>query len=279
MPTIAQALQQAQMQLQALSSTDARREAELLLCHVLQRDLTHLIAWPEKPLETCHAQQFSQLVARRTGGEPVAYIKGEKEFWSRRFHVDARCLIPRPETELLIEFALQRFQPQQPLSVLDAGTGSGAIAVTLSCECPRWQLTASDIDADALAVAQHNARRHRAGPIRFVQSNWLDAIDTRFDLIVSNPPYIASEDPHLEQGDLRFEPAHALVSGDDGLDAIRQLCRQAGDHLRSGGWLLFEHGYDQQKTVHQLLADNGFHHIEQLHDYAGQPRLSAAQWQ
>lgn len=273
MPSIQQALQWAQTQLHE----DAALEASLLLCHVLQCDRAHLMAWPEKTLSAEQQQQYEQLVARRRQGEPVAYIKGEKEFWSRAFTVNPHCLIPRPETERLIEFVLQHFDRKQNLCVADLGTGSGAIAVTLACECPPWQITATDIDDDALALAQQNAKRHAANHIHFIKSDWFDALTQRYDLIVSNPPYIASGDAHLQQGDVRFEPAAALASGDDGLDAIRQLCRQAGDFLNPDGWLIIEHGYDQKHAVYDLFFDNGFNNIQQLNDYAGNPRLSAGQ--
>ncbi len=273
MPSIQQALQWAQTQLHE----DAAREAPLLLCHVLQCNRAHLIAWPEKTLTAEQQQQFDQLVARRRRGEPVAYIKEEKEFWSRPFTVNPHCLIPRPETELLIEFVLQHFDRRQNLHVADLGTGSGAIAVTLACECPAWQITATDIDDDALALAQYNAQRHAANNLRFIKSDWFDALTEHYDLIVSNPPYIASHDKHLQQGDVRFEPDIALAAGADGLDAIRRLCGQAEAYLKPGGWLVIEHGYDQKQAVHDLFFDNGFNNIQQLNDYAGNPRLSAGQ--
>jgi len=273
MPSIQQALQWAQTRLHE----DAALEASLLLCHVLHCNRAHLMAWPEKTLSAEQQQQFEQLVARRRQGEPVAYIKGEKEFWSRPFTVNPHCLIPRPETELLIEFVLQHFDRRQHLHAADLGTGSGAIAVTLACECPAWQITATDIDDDALALAQHNAQRHAANTIRFIKSDWFDALSERYDLIVSNPPYIASHDKHLQRGDVRFEPAAALASGIDGLDAIRRLCDQAGNYLKPDGWLVIEHGYDQKQAVHDLFFKNGFNNIQQLDDYAGNPRLSAGQ--
>lgn len=273
MPSIQQALQWAQTQLHE----DAAREAQLLLCHVLQCNRAHLMAWPEKTLTAEQQRQFEQLVARRQRGEPVAYIKGEKEFWSRPFTVNPHCLIPRPETELLIEFVLQHFDRKKSLRVADLGAGCGAIAVTLACECPTWRITATDIDDATLALAQHNAERHAAKNITFVQSNWFDALTTGYDLIVSNPPYIANDDIHLQQGDVRFEPSTALASGDDGLDAIRQLCEQAGHYLKPGGWLVIEHGYDQKQSVLDLFFNNGFNNIQQLDDYADNPRLSAGQ--
>lgn len=281
MPDIAQLLQQASLQLQTgLHTADrenARRDAELLLCHALGCNTAHLMAWPEKIPDSTQQQHFRQLIRRRASGEPIAYIKGTKEFWSRDFAVDRRCLIPRPETECLIEFVLQRFGTQPSLQLADLGTGSGAIAVTLACERPGWHITATDIDPQTLILAQHNAERHRADNIRFVQSNWFDALTQQFDVIVSNPPYVASGDSHLQQGDLRFEPVTALIAGADGMDAIRQLCRRAGQHLNPAGWLVFEHGYDQKSAAKACLEANGFRHIQQLHDDAGWPRLSAAQ--
>ena len=276
-PSLRHSLLDAQQQLAAwLDADEARAEAEWLLCHALHCERSHLYTWPDKTLDSAQRQHFEQLLARRLRGEPMAYIKGEKEFWSRRFEVGSGCLIPRPETELLVEFALAHCDRDHALSLLDAGTGSGAIAVTLACECPHWRISASDIDEAALRLARRNADAHGAD-IRFIRSDWFSAIDARFDVIISNPPYIASGDPHLEQGDLRFEPRQALAAGGDGLDALRVLCSQAPEHLNAGGWLLLEHGHDQMQAVRALLQANGFDNIQQLHDHAGVPRLSAGQ--
>ncbi len=275
MASIRQCLDSAILSLQT-NNEDARLDAELLLAHVLQCDLSHLIAWPEKPLTETQQTDYQQLIGQRAQGIPVAYLKGTKEFWSRPFEVDTHTLIPRPETELLIEQLLQRFDRQAALTIADLGTGSGAIAITLACECPNWTVTATDISAAALKLARKNAATHAARNLHFAQGSWFDALgDACYDIIVSNPPYIASDDPHMQQGDVRFEPQQALSSGADGLDAIRHLSRHAQEWLRPDGWLFVEHGYDQLTQVADCFSRNQFVEITQFHDLAGHPRITA----
>lgn len=273
MPTIKQTLDRARQQL--LRSDLTAQEADILLSHVLRCNNSHLIAWPEKELSDQQLQTFQRCLNRRIEGEPIAYIKGEKEFWSRSFIVNSHTLIPRPETELLVEFVLQKFSDKTALHIADLGTGSGAIAITLACERPDWFITATDNSEAALHVAEQNAERHSPENIEFHSGFWFDALSARQHIIISNPPYVADCDPHLSQGDVRFEPVHALASGQDGLDDIRLLSQQAPTRLLAGGWLIFEHGYDQKTEINCILTACGFTDIVQLDDYAGLPRLTA----
>jgi release factor glutamine methyltransferase len=255
---IQQALQQASLRL-AESTASATLDAQVLLSHVLQCNSAHLLAWPEKELTEAQQQAFTQLLQQRLQGLPVAHLTGQREFWSFNFSVDNSTLIPRPETETLVEFILSRFGDRKNLKLLDMGTGSGAIAIALAKEKPDWQFVASDISPRALQLAQQNSQSLQAENIRFILSDWFDNInDHDFDIIVSNPPYIASDDPHLQQGDVRFEPHSALVSGTGGMDDIEHLCLHAGVHLAKNGWLIIEHGYNQKHQVVDCLAQNGF---------------------
>lgn len=257
------------------NSPSATLDAEVLLCHVLECERSYLFTWPEKNIAAEHEQHFLELIAQRAQGTPVAYITGEREFWSLPLQVNSETLIPRPETELLVDAVLSRFTNTK-LEVLDLGTGSGAIAIALAHSRPGWQVTACDISADCIEVATRNAAQLNLNNIELLQSDWFENLQgRRFDLIVSNPPYIAEHDPHLGQGDVRFEPARALSSGSDGLDAIRQLCAQAGTALKSDGWFFTEHGYDQKAAVGEYFQQHGFSDILQLDDLGGQPRLSA----
>jgi len=275
-PSFDQALADAALRLAGTSPTP-HADAQILLAHVLGRERSHLVAWPEKVLEDRHAEAFRQLVAQRLRGVPVAYLTGHKEFWSLSLRVDASTLIPRPETETLVEFALDGFDASTKLAVADLGTGSGAIACALASERPRWQIQASDICAAALAVAQANALALGLRNIDFVRGDWFAAFDAaaRFDLVVGNPPYIAAADPHLGRGDLAHEPPGALVAGADGLDAIRRIASQAPRRLRPGGWLVLEHGYDQARAVADILRRAGFERVEQRRDLAGILRMTA----
>jgi release factor glutamine methyltransferase len=259
------------------TSPSAGVDAEILLCHVLDCSRSHLIAWPEKRLSEEQQRRYHELIEQRAAGRPVAYLTGTREFWSFPLKVNASTLIPRPETETLVEFVLERFDAGTSLKVADLGTGSGAIACALASERPGWNIVACDISAAALEVARNNARMHNLDNIRFVQSDWFSALanESRFDLLVSNPPYIAAADPHLSTGDVAFEPATALVSGADGLDDIRRIAAQAPIRLKIGGWLVLEHGYDQQPAVAAILREAGFDAIEQRHDLAGTPRMTA----
>ena len=262
-----------------LDPRESRLEAQILLCHVIQQPRAYLAAHDRDPIPPEQAAAFDALLQRRLGGEPIAYILGEREFYSLSFKVTPAVLIPRPETELLVELALERLPVNRSVRVLDLGIGSGAVAVTLALHRPQAEVVAVDQSATALEVAQENAQRLGAGNLRMIQSDWYSALgDEKFDLIVSNPPYIAANDPHLAQGDVRFEPPAALASGADGLDAIRTIIRGAAVHLKSGSWLLFEHGYDQAAACRELLAQAGFEQVASAADLAGIERVSYGLW-
>ncbi len=215
------------------------------------------------------------LLARRLSGEPIAYIVGRREFFGLEFITTPAVLIPRPETELLVELALARIPQNQPCKVLDLGTGSGAIAISIAKNRPLATVTAVDQSLAALAVARENAARLEVPNLRLLHSNWFSALeDEVFDLIVSNPPYVEAADPHLLQGDVRFEPLSALASGADGLDDIRRIAAAALQHLKPGGWLLFEHGYNQGEGCREILRQQGFSAVETIRDLAGLERVS-----
>ena len=278
MTTLGEALTQAAQQLQAVSDS-ARLDAELLIAEALQIPRSLFFSQPEQVLDGLQLEWVQQLVARRAQGEPIAYIIGSKHFWDIELRVTTDTLIPRPETELLVETALTLFRAEDAIDLLDLGTGSGAIAIAIARARPGWHVIATDTSTAALDVAQQNAQGYNLDNIRFIHSHWFDAIDSskQFDLIVSNPPYIAEHDPHLQQGDLRFEPHRALQSGADGLDDIRILTRQGTQHLVAGGWLLLEHGYDQARDVSKLLHENSYKNIQQRQDLAGHVRMSMGQ--
>jgi len=276
MTTVAVALAAAQARLPA-------NEARILLGHVLDRPAAWLLAHDDHVLDEDALLAFAALAARRTGGEPVAYLVGRREFFGRDFEVSPDVLIPRPETELLVDLVVAGTGPGAPatgpLRILDLGTGSGCIAVTLALECRHAEVVAVDASTAALAVARRNAERLGAR-VRLLQSDWLSALaGERFDVVVTNPPYVAAGDPHLAEGDLRFEPASALASGSDGLEAIGRIVAAAPAHLRPGGWLWLEHGYDQASAVRGLLAASGFHEIAQHRDLAGIVRASGGRHQ
>lgn len=259
-------------------SETPRLDAELLLAHCLGRDRSHLYAWPEREVSADVEARFRQLLARRTAGEPVAHLTGEREFWSLPLAVDASTLIPRPDTERLVEVALEIADPR-PLDVLDLGTGSGAIALALARERPGWRVTGVDMSADAVALAERNRASLSIANARFVRSDWFSALGVeRFDLIVGNPPYIAPDDSHLDQGDVRFEPRSALVAGEGGLADIRHIVTAARDFLVPGGWLLLEHGWQQGAAVRALLAAAGFDEVASWRDYGDNERLSGGRW-
>lgn len=252
-----------------------RVDAELLLQHALGRPASWLFAHADEVLTREQERVFAALVQRRCAGEPVAYIVGRRGFWSLELEVTPATLIPRPETELLVELALQRLPGESAFRVLDLGTGSGAIALAIASERPNAQVVASDASNEALDVASGNARRLCIPNVAFACGDWLrPLVGSRFDLIVSNPPYIEATDPHLAQGDLRFEPAAALASGADGLDAIRRIVRDAPAHLVPGGWLLFEHGWNQGEACRALLTDAGFTDIFTARDLEQRERVS-----
>ena len=275
MPSIAQAIKQASKTL-AETSDSARLDAEVLLCHVLDCSPTHLIAWPEKSLNDKQTQAFNHLIEQRHSGTPVAYLTGSREFWSLNFKVTPATLIPRPETETLVEFVLDKFSEQKKLKLIDLGTGSGAIAIAIASEKPDWEIIATDISTEALNIAAENARNHQINNIQFIESNWFEQIEKQhFDLVISNPPYIADQDKHLSQGDVRFEPLSALTSGKTGLDDIKHITARSIQYLSENGWLIFEHGYDQKQAVYDRFKQNNFHKIMQLNDLSGQARMTA----
>jgi release factor glutamine methyltransferase len=248
-------------------------EARLLLAHVLAEPRSHLVAHPERTLGGADLGRFHGLVERRAAGEPIAYIVGEREFWGLTLRVSPAVLIPRPETELLVERALEMLPDGTPRSVLELGTGSGAVAITIARERPQARVVATDASADALAVARDNARRHGV-PVSFMRGDWFAPVgDGPFDLIVSNPPYVASADAHLSRGDVRFEPRIALDGGRDGLDCIRRIALEAYARLAPGGWLALEHGFDQDAACRDLLTGAGYEAVRDCVDLSGQPRV------
>lgn len=267
-------------------SDSPRADIEILLQQTLNKPHSFLFAHPEHELSPTHEQQFAQLCERRAQGEPIAHITGLREFWSLILNISADTLIPRPETEHLVEQALlhipeldpEQTPEQAQWHIADLGTGSGAIALAIAHERPLCHVTAIDSSAKALAVAQQNAVNLKIDNISFIENNWLEGIDEQFHLIVSNPPYIAEHDPHLSQGDLRFEPRSALSSGYTGMDDINTLALQARSHLHQDGWLLIEHGYDQKQAVIDCLKKLGYRNISDVKDYAGNDRIAIAQY-
>ena len=263
-----------------------RAEARRLLASLTGQPLTWFMAHGDDPADPDTTTRFQALAERRRAGEPLAYLLGQQEFYGRPFAVSPAVLIPRADTETLVETALEQLllQRQQrravPLSLLELGTGSGIIAITLALEAPDTEVHAVERSPDALAVAQQNAKALGADRIHWHTGNWWQALacPRRFDLIVSNPPYIAAGDHHLQQGDLRFEPPQALAAGPDGLDDLRIIIGGAPAHLNPGGWLLLEHGYDQEAPVQALLRDAGFADVFTRRDLAGQPRVSGGRW-
>lgn len=264
---------------QALAGNEARLEAEVLLLHVLGRPRAWLYAHADDELPPPQREAFDRLVQRRCAGEPVAYLTGTREFWSLALRVTGATLIPRADTERLVELALERLPSAMPLRVADLGTGSGAIALALASERPRARVVATDVSAAALAVARQNAELNKISNVEFAEGRWFTAIaQQRFDLIVSNPPYIAAGDAHLQQGDLRFEPHSALAAGADGLDDIRAIAAAAGPHLHNGAWLLLEHGFEQGGAVRALLGSAGFANVATWQDLCGLDRVSGGRW-
>lgn len=252
-----------------------RADAEALLLHVLGQSRSWLFAHADDALDTDVRTAFEALVARRAAGEPVAYLTGRRGFWTLELEVTPATLIPRPETELLVELALERLPRDMACRVADLGTGSGAIALALASERPQAQVVATDASVDALAVARRNAQRLGIRNVRFVQGDWLaPLVGERFVLVVSNPPYIEAADPHLAQGDLRYEPAAALASGADGFDAIRRIVADACAHLEPGGWLLFEHGWNQGDAARALLREAGYVQVFTAQDLEARDRVS-----
>jgi release factor glutamine methyltransferase len=254
---------------------EARREIQSLLTHALGIDLVALLAHPERVVAARATSAYSQAFARRLCGEPMAYVLGEREFYSLSFEVGPAVLIPRPETELLVEMALDRLLEAAPSAMLDLGTGSGCIAVTLAKLRPAAKVVATDLSDAALAVAERNARKQRVTNVEFRAGNWFEPVRSeRFDLIVSNPPYVAEHDPHLLEGDLRAEPSLALVAGSGGLGALQAIISQSPRHLVPGGMLLVEHGYQHAEAVAGLLDAAGFVDLIARTDLAGIPRVA-----
>jgi len=263
------------MLVEATERLGERLDAELLLLQVVQQSRSWLFTHADDELSMDVQTAFSRLVERRVAGEPVAYIVGTRGFWTMDLEGTPATLIPRPETELLVELALQRLPVGAAVRVADLGTGSGAVALAIASERPQAQVVASDASVSALEVARRNAQRHGLGNVTFLHGDWLAPLaGRRFELIVSNPPYIEADDPHLLQGDLRFEPANALASGGDGLDDLRRIIADATACLESGGWLLFEHGWNQGDAVRDLLEVAGYRDVFTTKDLEQRDRVS-----
>lgn len=272
-------LQQARQRIStgANASATAQLDAEVLLAHVLERSRTYLHTWPDKELTEVELEAAEALLQRRTQGTPIAHLLGEREFWSLPLEVNTSTLIPRPDTECLVEQAL-KLELSEQAKVLDLGTGTGAIALALKNERPHWHVMAVDKSVDAVALARRNAQKLRL-QVDIQHSDWFSNIaQQQFDLIVSNPPYIDAEDPHLRQGDVRFEPRSALVAAAQGLADLQQICQAAPAYLKAGGWLLLEHGWQQAERCRELLEAVGYEQVHSLRDYANLERMTLGQW-
>ncbi|MDE1187062.1 MAG: peptide chain release factor N(5)-glutamine methyltransferase [Pantoea sp.] len=255
-----------------------KRDAEILLAFVTGKSRSWLVAFDDAQLDDTQLQQLDTLLARRARGEPVAHLVGEREFWSLPLRVSDATLIPRPDTEVLVEQALTHL-PAAAANILDLGTGTGAIALALASERPDCQVIGCDRVAAAVALAQENAQRLHISNATFFLSHWFsDLPPQRFDLIVSNPPYIDAADEHLQQGDVRFEPLSALVADDAGLADLRVIIASAPDWLLPGGWLLLEHGWQQGEAVRTLLVQHGYQEVNTVDDYGGNPRVTLGQF-
>jgi release factor glutamine methyltransferase len=249
-------------------------EARILLGHVLRRDRAWLAAHGDEPVSARDATAFDALARRRRDGEPIAYLTGRREFYGLELEITADVLIPRPETELLVQLALVRIDPDEPKEVLDLGSGSGAIALAIASERPRSTVLGVDSSDAAVALALRNASRLSLGNVSFIASDWFNEVPKkRYDAIVANPPYVAAGDPHLSEGDLRFEPPAALAAGADGLAEIRRIVAEAAAYLSPGAWLLIEHGYDQADAVQAMLRNAKFGDVQSRRDLSGIPRI------
>lgn len=270
-------LLQSRQTLETSGSDSARLDAEILLGYALSKNRTWLYTHPDYSLNSDELAKVNGLLEQRLQGEPVAHLIGERDFWSLSLLVNASTLIPRPDTETLVEWALDL-----PLlanaRVLDLGTGTGAIALALASEQPSWQVLGVDKNSAAVELAIKNSHKNQLDRVEFIASDWFNQVEGSFDLIVSNPPYIDRQDPHLSQGDVRFEPITALVAEQQGLADIVHIIDQAPQYLRDQAWLLIEHGYQQAEQVRQLLAAKGFQQVETRTDLGGQPRISGGLW-
>ena len=274
---VKQAIERAARQL--LPHVDAARlEAEILLGHLLGKSRAWLIAWSDTGLSEQQLSRYHDLVEKRIQGTPIAHLTTEREFWSLPLKITADTLIPRADTELLVETCLELHLAEHSITVADLGTGSGAIALAIASERPAWSILATDRSRQALDVAIHNAAALQIDNIQLLRGDWFEALpaSTRVEVLLSNPPYIPEDDPHLQQGDLRFEPRSALASGADGLDAIRLIISQASAYLKPGGYLLLEHGYDQGSAVRQLMHQSALGEIDTHTDLAGHERVTMA---
>jgi len=275
--TIQQALHEARRQLTPVHEA-ATLEAEILLGHVLQQSRAQLYTWPHNPVSADQLSRFKALVTRRFNGEPIAYLVGYREFWDLSLTVSPATLIPRPETERLVEIALDLIPSEMPWHVADLGTGSGAIALAIAKHRPRCQVLATDLSMAALTIAQQNAHHLGITNLTFKKGSWCAPLSGLvFDFIISNPPYIAENDPHLGEGDLRYEPASALISAENGLNDLLQIAQSAPHALKKGGWLLLEHGFEQGDSVMNLLKVNGYNNIICYHDDGQRERATLAQ--
>lgn len=262
-----------------LKTGSARLDVECLLCQVLECDSSYLRTWPEKELSEEQCEHFQTLLIRRQQGEPIAHICGTRAFWTLDLIVTPDTLIPRPDTELLVETILKLNLPEHAI-ILDLGTGTGAIALALASERTQWQVTATDFRESVVLLAQKNAQKHKIKNVEIFQSDWFSGIPTKsFNLIVSNPPYIDPNDQHLSEGDVRFEPLSALTAGNKGLADIEHIITEARKFLVQDGWLVLEHGYDQALAVQTLFKQAGYHTIQSLQDYGQQDRMTMAQYQ
>lgn len=278
--SIEQVLKQTTAQLSTAGSDSPQLDSAVLLCHVLDKPRSYLLTWPEKQLDDAQYEAFQALLTRRINGEPVAYIIGEREFWSLSLKVSPSTLIPRPDTERLVELALEKISASAT-KVLDLGTGTGAIALAIASECSMLQVTGIDLRQEAADLALENSQRLSISNTRFLAGSWYSPLQQNetFDVIVSNPPYIDEADPHLVQGDVRFEPKSALVADDNGLADIRIISDQGRQHLAIGGWLLMEHGFEQGSAVREILAQLGYQQVSTSQDYAGLDRVTMGCWQ
>lgn len=257
-----------------VTSDSASLDAQVLLAFVLQKETIYLMTWPERDISKDQQNAFEELIIQRLNGVPVAHLTGTREFWSLPLKVNNSTLIPRPDTEILVETALQYCS--KDARILDLGTGSGAIILALASELPNADCLGVDLSARAVQLALENGQDLKLSNVYFKQSNWFDAVDGLFDVIVSNPPYIEKGDVHLKQGDLRFEPLSALVADENGLADIRKIAQQAAKYLKNGGYLLFEHGFEQAVAVRELLTELGYVGVNTVKDYGGNDRVTMA---